>query len=138
MVEVTWDALPGRVWRGTVETLPTTVVQRGTRMIGEITCVVENGDLSLLPNTNVNVAVIVVRQQNVLTVPREAIRQDAKGPYVLQVVDGELKRRDVTTSIADLTHVEVTSGLADNVTLAVGALNMQSLHEGMQVKIANP
>ena len=130
VVEVTWDALPGRVWSGTVETLPTTVVQRGTRMVGEITCVVENRDLKLLPNTNVNVAVIVVRQENVLTVPREAVHQDAKGQYVFQVVNGELKRRDVTTSIADLTRVEVTSGLADDAMLALGALNMQSLQKG--------
>ena len=41
-VEVTWDALPGRVWKGRLEVLPTTVVQRGTRVVGEVTCVVEN------------------------------------------------------------------------------------------------
>ena len=40
LVEITWDALPGRVWKGTIEMLPTTVVQHGTRMVGEVTCVV--------------------------------------------------------------------------------------------------
>ena len=35
VVEVTWDALPGRVWQGKLETLPTTVVQHGTRTVGE-------------------------------------------------------------------------------------------------------
>ena len=69
LVEVTWDAIPGRVWQGTLETLPTTVVQRGTRMVGEVTCVVENSDLKLLPNTNISVAVVIARQQNALTVP---------------------------------------------------------------------
>ena len=49
LVEVTWDALPGRVWKGTLETLPTTVVQHGTRMVGEVTCVIQNEDLKLLP-----------------------------------------------------------------------------------------
>ena len=91
VVEVTWDALPGRVWKGTLETLPTTVVQHGTRMVGEVTCVVDNGDLKLLPNTNVSVAVVTARVENALTVPREAIHQDAKGQYVFQVVNGELK-----------------------------------------------
>ena len=85
-VEVTWDAIPGRVWQGTLESLPTTVVQRGTRMVGEVTCVVDNSDLKLLPNTNISVAVVI----------------------------------------------------ADNAVLALGALNMQSLREGMPVKIANP
>ena len=102
LVEVTWDALPGRVWKGTLETLPTTVVQHGTRMVGEVTCVIENDDLKLLPNTNVSVAVVTARQENALTVPREAIHQDANGQYVFQVVSGELKRRNVKTSVANL------------------------------------
>ena len=137
-VEVTWDAIPGRVWQGTLDTLPTTVVQRGTRMVGEVTCVVENGDLKLLPNTNISVAVVIARQQNALTVPREAVHQDANGQFVFQVINGELQRRDVRTSIENLTRIQVTSGLPDNAVLALGALNMQSLREGMPVKIANP
>jgi HlyD family secretion protein len=138
LVEITWDALPGRVWQGTLETLPTTVVQHGTRMVGEVTCVVQNDDLKLLPNTNVSVAIVTMRQQNALTVPREAIHQDADGQYVFQVVNGELKRRNVKTSVSNLTRVEVTSGLSDNAMLALGALNMQSLKSGMAVKPAAP
>ncbi len=138
LVEITWDALPGRVWKGTIETLPTTVVQHGTRMVGEVTCVVQNDDLKLLPNTNVSVAIITMRQQNALTVPREAIHQDGEGQYVFQVVNGELKRRDVKTSVSNLTRVEVTSGLSDNAVIALGALNMQSLKSGMAVKPATP
>jgi HlyD family secretion protein len=137
-VEVTWDALPGRVWRGTLETLPTTVVPHGTRMVGEVTCVIQNDDLKLLPNTNVNVAIITAREENVITVPREAIHQDANGQYVFQVVDGELRRRNVKTSVSNLTRVEVTSGISDDAVLALGAVNMQSLKGGMAVKPANP
>lgn len=106
-------------------------------MVGEMTCVIENDDLKLLPNTNVSVAVVTARHQNVLTVPREAIHQDASGLYVYQVQNGELKRRDVKTSVADLTRVEVTSGLTDNAVLALGAVNMQSLRDGMPVKPVN-
>ena len=138
LVEVTWDAVPGRVWQGTVDALPTTVVQHGTRMVGEVTCVVENGDLTLLPNTNISVAVVIARQQDALTVPREAVHQDASGQFVFQVINGELQRRDVKTSVANLTRIQVTSGLTDNAVLALGAINMQSLRAGMPVKIANP
>jgi HlyD family secretion protein len=138
LVEVTWDALPGRVWKGSLETLPTTVVQHGTRMVGEVTCVIDNNDLKLLPNTNVSVAVVTARRENVLTIPREAIHQDDQGQYVFQVVDGELQRRNVTTSVSNLTRVEVTSGLSDNAVLALGALNLQSLKGGMAVKPATP
>src|SRR5271165_3304198 len=137
-VEVTWDALAGRVWKGTLETLPTTVVQRGTRMIGEVTCVVDNNDLKLLPNTNVNVAVVTARVENALTVPRESVHQDAKGQYVYQVVKGELRRREVQTSVSNLTQIAVTGDLADNAVLALGATNLRSLENGMAVKPVNP
>jgi len=136
-VEVSWDALPGRVWQGTLETLPTTVVPHGTRMVGEVTCVIENSDLKLLPNTNVSVAVVTARQSNALMIPREAVHQDDAGQYVFQVVNGELRRRNITTSTSNLTRVEVTSGLSDDAVLALGALNMQSLKGGMAVKPAN-
>jgi HlyD family secretion protein len=135
VVEVTWDALPGRVWKGELENLPTVIVQRNTRMVGEVTCIVDNSDLRLLPNTNVTVAVIVDRHEDVLTVPREAIHQDAEGRYVFQVVNGDLRRRDVQTSVADLTRVEVTNGLTLGAVLAIGAINSQSLEAGMPTKV---
>src|SRR5208283_3843101 len=137
-VDVSWDALPGRVWKGTLEILPTTVVQRGTRTVGEVTCVVENGDLKLLPNTNVNVAVITSRVENALTVPRESVHQDSKGQYVYQVVNGELKRRDVQTSVSNFTRIAITSSLPDGAVLALGTTNMRPLADGMAVKSVNP
>ena len=133
-VEVGWDALPGRVWKTTIEALPTNVVQRGTRMVGEVTCLLDNDDLKLLPNTNVSVAVVLARHENALTVPREAVRQDAEGKYVFQVVNGKLKRRNVQTSVSNLTRVEITSGISDDAVLALGAVNMQPLRDGMPVK----
>lgn len=133
-IEITWDALPGRVWNSTIEQLPTNVVQRGTRMVGEVTCLVDNSDLKLLPNTNVAVAVVLARHENALTVPREAVRQDAEGKYVFQVINGQLKRRNVQTSVANLTRVEITSGIPNDAVLALGAVNMQPLRDGMPVK----
>ncbi len=133
-IEVGWDALPGRLWNCTIESLPTNVVQRLTRMVGEVTCIVDNADLKLLPNTNVSVSVIQARHDNALTVPREAVRQDAEGKYVFQVVNGQLKRRNVETSVSNLTRVEITKGIPDDAVLALGAVNMQPLRDGMPVK----
>jgi hypothetical protein len=66
------------------------------------------------------------------------VHQDANGQFVFQVTNGELQRRDVKTSIENLTRIQVTSGLPDHAVLALGAINMQSLREGMLVKVANP
>jgi HlyD family secretion protein len=136
-VEITWDALPGRSWKGTVEYLPTNVVLHGTRMVGEVTCILDNSDLKLLPNTNVAVSIIQARHDNALTVPREAVRQDSESKYVFQIVNGTLKRRNVQTSISNLTRVEITSGIPDDTILALGALNPQPLRDGLPVKNPN-
>jgi len=137
-VDITWDALPGRIWKGKLEMLPTTVVQHGTRMVGEVTCVVDNNDLKLLPNTNVNVAVITARVENALTVPRESVHQDAQGQYVYLVLNGVLHRKDVQTSVSNLTRIAVTSSLPDNAVLALGSTNLRSLADGLPVKPVNP
>ncbi len=134
-VKVSWDALPGRSWEGDVTQAPTTVIALGTRNVGQFTCVVDNPEEKLLPNINVNVTIVTAEHQNALTVPREAIRQDDGNRFVLQIVDGELKRRDVKTSLSNLTRVEVTQGLPDNALVALTAENQQSLKPGLSVRL---
>lgn len=134
-VQVTWDAVPGRTWQGTVTQVPTTVTVRGSRSVGEVTCEVDNSDRKLLPNTNVNVTIITAKDDNVLTVPREAIHQSDGKRFVLEVVNDTLVRRDVETSISNLTDIEIRGGVSEGAKLALGAYNNQALHEGMKVTI---
>ena len=133
-VEVTWDAVPGRVWQGTINSVPSTVKLRGTRNVGETASTVENSDLKLLPNINVGVTIVVAEHRNVLAAPREAVRMDDSTPYVLQVVDNELRRRNVQTGVSDLTQVEIGDGLADKALVALSALNNKPLHDRAPVK----
>jgi HlyD family secretion protein len=133
-IEVTWDAIPGRIWQGKVSTIPASVKLRGTRNVGETTCIVENQDLKLLPNVNVGVTIVSAVHDNVLVVPREAVRMDDSKPYVLQVVGHELKRRNVGTSLSNLTQMEVTSGLSANDIVAISSFNGKPIGEGTQVK----
>ena len=133
-IEVTWDAIPGRIWQGKVNTIPASVKMHGTRNVGETTCIVENQDLKLLPNINVGVTIVSAVHDNVLVVPREAVRMDDSRPYVLQVVGHELKRRNVGISISNLTQMEVTSGLSANDLVAISSLNGKPIGEGTQVK----
>src|SRR6266852_751942 len=51
-IEIIWDAVPGRVWQAAVTAIPSTVRLRGSRNVGETTCIVDNRDLKLLPNMN--------------------------------------------------------------------------------------
>ncbi len=133
-IEITWDAVPGRVWRAAVTAVPSTVKLRGSRNVGETTCIVDNQDLKLLPNINVGVTIIAAEHDNVLVVPREAVRMDDSKPYVLQVAGHELKRRDVQTSLSNLTQVEVTRGLSAKDVVAISSWNGKPIGNGTQVK----
>ncbi len=133
-IEITWDAVPGRVWQSAVTAVPSTVKLRGSRNVGETTSIVDNEDLKLLPNINVGVTIVAAEHDNVLVVPREAVRIDDSKAYVLQVVGHELKRRDVETSLSNLTQVEVTRGLSAKDVVAISASNGKPIGEGTQVK----
>jgi HlyD family secretion protein len=134
LLEVTWDAIPGRVWPTAVTAVPSTVKLHGTRNVGETTSIVDNNDLKLLPNVNVGITIVVARHDNVLVVPREAVRMDDSKPYVLQVVGRELKRRNVETSLSSLTQVQITSGLSARDVVAISSWNGKPIGDGTQVK----
>jgi len=136
-IAVTWDAMPDRTWEGTVSVIPAVIKLHGTRNVGETTCVVDNKDFKLLPNVNVGVTIITAEHRDVLTLPREAVHQDDSKAYVYQIVNNELQRRDVQTSISNLTKVEVTGGLAENALVALGPTNSKPLHSGLAVKVVH-
>ena len=134
-IEVTWDAMPGRTWIGAVSAIPAEVKLRGTRNIGETTCVVDNRDYKLLPNINVGVTVVTTEHADVLTIPREALRQDDTVPYVYQVTNNQLQRTNVQTSISNLTKVEITGGITENALVAIGSTNNKPLRDGLPVRL---
>ncbi len=134
-VTITWEGQPGRSWEGKVTRTPTTVVVRGTRSVGELTCEVNNQDLKLLPNINVNVVITSARREDALLVPREAVHQHNSHRFVYEVVNGELQRRNVETGISDLTRIEITSGIKDNAVVALGAVRGQALRNEMNVRV---
>ncbi|HET9284584.1 MAG TPA: efflux RND transporter periplasmic adaptor subunit [Candidatus Angelobacter sp.] len=134
-VQITWDAIPGRTWDGSLTRVPTAVSMVGSRTVGEITSEVANADRKLLPNVNVNVSIIIAKHDNALTVAREAVH-DADGKrYVYQVADDKIQAREVETGLSSLTRVEIVKGISDGTTVALGATNAQPLHNGMEVKV---
>jgi HlyD family secretion protein len=135
-IELTWDAVPGRVWTGAVSAVPSEIKLHGTRNVGEITSIVSNGDFKLLPNVNVGVSIITAEHSNVLTVPREAIRQDDETTFVYQInPNSELQRRDIQTLLSNLTKVEVTGGISEHASVALTAAGSKPLKEGTPVKV---
>jgi HlyD family secretion protein len=134
-VEVTWDALPGRIWNGSLSNVPSTVKLRVSRNVGEALCMLDNRDLRLLPNVNVGVTVITAEHNGVLTLQRDALRIDDAKPYVYQVVDGHLRRREVEISLQNLTRVEITGGLSENAVVVLTADGSKPLSDGASANV---
>ena len=133
-VQVNWDAMSGRTWKGRIEQVPKQVVARGARSVGEVLCSVDNDKLELLPNVNVEVRILVRERRGALVVPRAAVRYDNGKRYVF-VVDGDkVRRKDISVGVGSATKYEILAGLreGDQVALA-GELN---LHDGMEVRPA--
>ena len=134
-IEITWDALPGRTWLGTVTGVPASVKLHGNRNVGEVVSVADNRDGSLLPNINVGVSIVTAEHHDVLAAPREALRQDVDGkPYVFVVENETLVRREVTTGVSTLTQVEL-QGVQDKTSVALASTNGKALVDRASVKV---
>jgi HlyD family secretion protein len=133
-VEITWDAAPGRVWDGRTESVPRAVVARGARSVGEVICSVENSKLELLPNTNINVRILVRERTNALVAPRGAVRSNGAERFVFLVEGNTLRKRNVKVGIAGATKFEILEGLkkGDRVALP-GAVELQ---DGLEISVS--
>jgi HlyD family secretion protein len=131
-VEVTWDAKPGRIWTGHTEQVPKQVVSRGMRSVGEVLCSIDNDKLDLLPNTNVQVKIMVRERRGAVVVPRAAVREDKGGHYVFLIDGNKVRRRNISVGIASTSKYEVISGL--NVSDRVAEPIDQTLKNGMEVR----
>jgi HlyD family secretion protein len=129
-VVITWDALPGRQWKGEVDKQPTEVVALGTRQVGEVVCVIQNPSLELLPGTNVFAEIRSQTVENALTIPKEVVRREMGRPGVLVLNGNKLEWRDLTLGIGNTTRVQV-DGLKEGD--AVALPSDKPLKPGMQV-----
>jgi multidrug efflux pump subunit AcrA (membrane-fusion protein) len=128
-VTITWDAEPGRDWKGTVDRMPSRIEELGTRQVGEVICLIENPGGDLLPGTNVTAVILSDTVSDAVTIPKEALfRQDGHtGVYLL---DGDhVTWRPVTQGVGNVTRVQVLEladgdqvALPSDVTLANGML----------------
>lgn len=133
-VEVQWDAQQGRVWQGHIDRVPSTVGTYGTRNVGEVLIALDSPDGLLLPDTHVTVNVTVASENNVLSVPREALHKEQGQTFVYRVVHGELKRTPVTTGTYTTMQEEILSGLNEGDWVATGTPSGQPLQQNMPIK----
>jgi HlyD family secretion protein len=107
-VTITWDAKPGLEWMGTVDRMPTRIVELGTRQVGEVVTVIGNPQLDLLPGTNVTVNIVAETVESAISIPKEALfrQQDKTGVYLLQ--GDQIRWQPVTPAVSNVTRVQVS------------------------------
>jgi HlyD family secretion protein len=134
-IQIKWDAKPGRIWNGHIEQTPVTVINLGTRSVGEVLVEIDDADSGLLPDTNVTVTVTLSSDPDVLSIPREALHSENGKTYVYKVVDSGLQRVYVTIGTINLTQVAILSGLEKGDLVATGSTSGQPLQEGVPIKV---
>ena len=134
-VTITWDALPGRQWKGSVDRTPTEIVTMGARQVGEVICDINNPDTDLLPGTNVNAVILSETVENAITIPKEAVHRE-QGKTGVYVLDGDhIRWRAITQGVNNTTRTQVKE-LKDGD--AVALPSEKPLKDGMAVEPVVP
>jgi HlyD family secretion protein len=118
-VTIRWQALPGKEWSGTVERKPTSIQALGSRQVGEVVCTIDNAGGELIPGTNVDAEIRTAVVDNALLIPREALRHDAGGDYVLALAGDTVERKNVKTGASSISLVQITAGLTESDAVAL-------------------
>jgi HlyD family secretion protein len=112
-VRITWDGLPGRVWNGTVERLPTEVVSLASRQVGEVWATIANDQHDLVPGTTVYVEIKTNVAPNALIIPKAAMRHDRDPAGVFVLRDNHVVWQSLVTGPSDVSNTTVKQGLKE-------------------------
>jgi len=112
-VTITWEALPGKQWHGTVEKMPASIQPLNSRQVGEVVSVIDNPGRELIPGTNVDAEIRTAVADGALVIPKETLHHDAGGDWVFLLDGDHVARRAVKTGNSTVTQVQVTAGLAE-------------------------
>lgn len=110
----TVDTYPDTEFEGEVVSIhPNAVIQN--TVVNYVT-IIRIGDRlgkSLRPEMTTNVTILLETHENVLTVPRRAVKRE-RGRYVVYIQEnGRIEEREVQVGWRDKTHTEILSGLAE-------------------------
>jgi multidrug efflux pump subunit AcrA (membrane-fusion protein) len=112
-VEITFDAFPGRRFRGQVLEVPYQGTLAQNIVTYEVPISLEGAEgVSLKPGMTANLSIVVARRENVLLIPAMAVQQGEEGNVVM--VQDSPERQTATrveVGFSDGVYVEVVRGL---------------------------
>jgi macrolide-specific efflux system membrane fusion protein len=117
----TVDTYPDSDFEGRVQSIyPDAVIENTVVNYITIVSIGERHDRILRPEMTAYVTIMLETRQDVLTVPRGAIRR-AEGRYVVRVLeDGVVEEREIRVGWRDDDYTEVVEGLTEGETVLIG------------------
>jgi multidrug efflux pump subunit AcrA (membrane-fusion protein) len=115
-VEVTVDAIPGKIYTGTVYR----IANIGQELSGfdskvfNVLIDIKNSDASLRPAMTSNNRIILHNRQNVLTIPRECLFSENEENFVYLKKSGTVFKQPVIPGVENDSEIIIRSGLEEN------------------------
>lgn len=126
--EIRLDVLPERVMIGQVTAIDFLPKAGKEITVYEVTIAVDNEEGLILAGMNADGEIVVEEVNNVLTVPRSAIRRLPEGSFVEVVEGGKQILRKIEVGLSDEIKTEVKKGLTagEEVVVSSGILSSQT------------
>ncbi len=128
-VEITLDALPGRTFRGHIESIAPVAVEAGGAATYRVRVVLDERDPALRSGMSATVEIEVDRRENVLVVPNAAVRRDriTGRAFVNRVVGDRVEEVEIRLGAQGETESEVLEGLREGDIVALGDIRPPSV-----------
>ena len=125
------DAYADEPFSGTVRRLAPTVDPSSRS--GEVEITLANPDYRLKPGMFAKVTLLLAERENVVLVPRDALRPDGAETTVFVVRDGTAHRQPVSTGLMNDTLAEIVDGMAEGDEVVLSGHN--SLRDQVPVNV---
>ncbi|MEO8603770.1 MAG: efflux RND transporter periplasmic adaptor subunit [bacterium] len=132
-VRVSANAFPGRSWLGTITELVPNVVVKESRSVAEGLAQLQPPTDGLVPGMTVDVEIVVDEEPDALSVPAEAVSIEGGQSYVYRVDGRRLRKTAVTTGLASVSEIAISSGVDADALIVVGPT--AGLADGMKVTV---
>jgi len=128
-VEITLDALPGRAFRGHIESIAPVAVEAGGAATYRVRVVLDERDPALRSGMSATVEIEVDRRENALLVPNAAVRRDRTSgrAFVYRLVGDRVEEVEIRLGAQGETESEVLEGLREGDVVVLGELQPTSV-----------
>jgi HlyD family secretion protein len=111
--QMTLDAVAGKTYQARVQEIgPVGTVTQGV-VNYPVVVAIDNADAAVKPGMTANLAVVVDRRDNVLTLPNRAVRTQGTQKIATALYKGQQIQVPITTGLSNDQSVEVMSGLQE-------------------------